>query len=198
MSERKVLNKYFPPDFDPSKLDTSRGEPRTGSAHVVRLMAPFSMRCLTCSEWIPKGKKFNARKERAKGEHYLGIQIHRFYIRCPMCSCDITFKTDPEKTDYTCESGAQRNFEMVRDERLLEAEIQKEKEAEEARNPISKLESRTLNSKREMEILENLDELRTKSAAYERGGSLQAIEHIILSKVPDYYNRIACKGKAST
>jgi hypothetical protein len=189
MSERKVLNKYFPPDFDPSKLDIKREKepteikPPGGGTHVVRLMAPFSMRCLTCSEWIPRGKKFNARKERAQGEHYLGIQIFRFYIRCPMCSCDITFKTDPEKTDYVCESGAQRNFEIIRDERLLEAELQKEKEAEEARNPIAKLESRTLNSKREMEILENLDELRSKSAAYERGGARQAIERIMLNKV---------------
>jgi hypothetical protein len=48
--------------------------------HVVRLMSPFSMRCLTCSEYIPKGKKFNARKEKSKGEHYLGIQASFFYI----------------------------------------------------------------------------------------------------------------------
>ncbi len=127
MSERKVLNKYFPPDFDPSKLSSHKDDHRISNPHVVRLMAPFSMRCLTCSEWIPKGKKFNARKERAKGEHYIGIQIHRFYIRCPMCSSDITFKTDPEKTDYVCESGAQRNFEILRDERIIEAELQKEK-----------------------------------------------------------------------
>lgn len=194
MSERKVLNKYFPPDFDPSKLDIKRKEKEEpsvlsagGGSTVVRLMAPFSMRCLTCSEWIPRGKKFNARKEKAQGEHYLGIQIHRFYIRCPMCSSDITFKTDPEKTDYVCESGAQRNFEMVRDERLLEAELQKEKELEEERNPIAKLESRTLNSKREMEILETLDELRSKSAAYERGGARQAIERIMLIKVCRIY-----------
>ena len=41
MSERKVLNKYFPPDFDP-ELITRRKHPKN-SQQVVRLMAPFSM-----------------------------------------------------------------------------------------------------------------------------------------------------------
>lgn len=39
-----------------------------------------------------KGRKFNARKETAIGETYLGIQIYRFYIRCPKCLSEITFK----------------------------------------------------------------------------------------------------------
>ena len=72
MSERKVLNKYFPPDFDPSKIPRRRlGKERQ---HKVRLMAPFSMQCNTCGDYIYKGKKFNARKERVDGENYLGIQ----------------------------------------------------------------------------------------------------------------------------
>jgi hypothetical protein len=49
--------------------------------HKVRLMAPFSMRCESCGEYIYKGKKFNARKETVEGERYLSIQIFRFYIR---------------------------------------------------------------------------------------------------------------------
>lgn len=36
-----VLNKYFPPDFDPS-LIPRRKQPKN-SQQVVRLMAPFSM-----------------------------------------------------------------------------------------------------------------------------------------------------------
>jgi hypothetical protein len=68
--------------------------------YKVRLMTPFSMRCTTCLEYIYKGKKFNARKERVDGERYLGIQIFRFYIRCPRCAAEITFKTDPKNSDY--------------------------------------------------------------------------------------------------
>ncbi|KAG9102831.1 protein CWC16, partial [Ceratobasidium sp. 370] len=57
MAERKVLNKYYPPDFDPSKIPRRSGP--KNSQQVVRLMAPFSI----CGEFIYKGKKFNARKE---------------------------------------------------------------------------------------------------------------------------------------
>ena len=46
-----------------------------------------------------------------------------------------------------------------------------------------------------MEIQENLDELRKKSAAYERGGSLQAIEKILLQKVLLHILSLAIIGK---
>lgn len=38
-------------------------------------MAPFSMRCNACGEYIYKGKKFNARKETVLGEDYMGIKV---------------------------------------------------------------------------------------------------------------------------
>lgn len=52
MSERKVLNKYFPPDFDPSKIP--RLKLAKDRQYVVRLMAPCNMKCTTCSEYIYK------------------------------------------------------------------------------------------------------------------------------------------------
>lgn len=71
MSERKVLNvsppsllfasssegfsltsqKYYPPDFDPSKLKRRKGLNKDKQM-VIRLMAPFSMRCNRCAEYI--------------------------------------------------------------------------------------------------------------------------------------------------
>ncbi|XP_037551509.1 splicing factor YJU2 [Nematolebias whitei] len=158
MSERKVLNKYYPPDFDPSKIPKLK-LPKDRQ-YVVRLMAPFNMRCKTCGEYIYKGKKFNARKETVQNEHYMGLPIFRFYIKCTRCLAEITFKTDPENTDYAIEHGATRNFQA---EKLLEEEekrIQQEREDEELNNPMKVLENRTKDSKMEMEVLENLQELK--------------------------------------
>ncbi|XP_034530580.1 splicing factor YJU2 [Notolabrus celidotus] len=158
MSERKVLNKYYPPDFDPSKIPKLK-LPKDRQ-YVVRLMAPFNMRCKTCGEYIYKGKKFNARKETVQNELYMGLPIFRFYIKCTRCLAEITFKTDPENTDYAMEHGATRNFQA---EKLIEEEekrIQLEREEEELNNPMKVLENRTKDSKMEMEVLENLQELK--------------------------------------
>ncbi|XP_034775593.2 splicing factor YJU2-like isoform X1 [Acipenser ruthenus] len=158
MSERKVLNKYYPPDFDPSKIPKLK-LPKDRQ-YVVRLMAPFNMRCKTCGEYIYKGKKFNARKETVQTELYMGLPIFRFYIKCTRCLAEITFKTDPENTDYAMEHGATRNFQA---EKLIEEEekkLQREREEEELNNPMKVLENRTKDSKLEMEVLENLQELK--------------------------------------
>ncbi|KAF9122830.1 hypothetical protein BGW39_009473 [Mortierella sp. 14UC] len=168
MAERKVLNKYFPPDFDPA-LIPRRKQPKD-LQHKVRLMTPFSMRCNTCGEYIYKGKKFNARKETTE-ETYHNIKIFRFYIRCNRCAAEITFKTDPANADYVAEQGAQRNFEPWRGDDSAGAE----REEEEENNPMKALENRTQDSKREMEIMDALDEIRTRNALNERVDAADAV-----------------------
>ncbi|EGO21714.1 hypothetical protein SERLADRAFT_474483 [Serpula lacrymans var. lacrymans S7.9] len=175
MSERKVLNKYFPPDFDPS-LIPRRKQPKN-SQQVVRLMAPFSMRCNTCGEYVYKGKKFNARKETVEGEDYYGIKIFRFYIKCTLCSAEITFKTDPKNTDYAAEHGASRNFEPWRDEKEVEEVDRLARLEEEENNPMKALENRTVDSKREMDILDALQDIRARNARNERVG--QSVDLVV-------------------
>eukprot|EP00092_Neocalanus_flemingeri_P032218 GFUD01035018.1.p1 GENE.GFUD01035018.1~~GFUD01035018.1.p1 ORF type:complete len:327 (-),score=124.50 GFUD01035018.1:158-1138(-) len=158
MSERKVLNKYYPPDFDPSKIPKSKE--KRNATFAIRLMAPCNMRCTTCGEYIYKGRKFNARKEDVDDMNYLGLRIYRFYIKCTACVSEICFRTDPETTDYVLEAGATRNFEA-----LKKAEDQADREAEARReelenNPMKLLEERTFASKNEMEVAESLEELR--------------------------------------
>ncbi|XP_046671925.1 splicing factor YJU2-like [Homalodisca vitripennis] len=158
MSERKVLNKYYPPDFDPSKIP--RMKLPKNRQYTVRLMAPFNMRCKTCGEYIYKGKKFNARKEDVEGEDYFGIRIYRFYIKCTRCLQEISFKTDPKNTDYEIEAGATRNFMALK---LAEEQAQREEDErkeEEANNPMKLLENRTQQSKQELELLESLEDLK--------------------------------------
>lgn len=157
MSERKVLNKYYPPDYDPALIPKLRLA--KDRQYVIRVMAPFHMRCKTCGNYIYKGTKFNARKETVQNDDYIGLRIFRFYIKCTKCVAEITFKTDPENMDYSIEHGATRNFEA---EKLLEQQEKKLKlqQEEDESNPMKMLEMRTRDSKREMELMENLEELR--------------------------------------
>ncbi|PWN26822.1 DUF572-domain-containing protein [Jaminaea rosea] len=199
MAERKVLSKYYPPDFDPSKI--KRVKRPQGGQIVVRLMAPFSMRCNSCGEYIYKGRKFNARKETVQGQDYYGIRIFRFYIKCTRCSAEITFKTDPRNTDYVAEHGASRNYEpwkegkeqdeadgqayddddddplahFAEEERLRELEAQGKsredaaaKMVEEGADPMALLEARQRESKREMEMEDNLRDIRSRNAKMDR------------------------------
>ena len=175
MSERKVLTKYYPPDFDPSKIARTRvPKPAGPILQTVRLMAPFSMKCTTCGEYIYKGRKFNARKE-TTDEKYFSIAIYRFYIRCTRCSGEITFKTDPKNMDYECEKGAKRNFEVWRNKEGDGKEKESEEERlerlereEEERGAMEELEAKVVDAKREMEIADALDEIRTRNARNER------------------------------
>ncbi|KAG5368054.1 Pre-mRNA-splicing factor cwf16 [Yarrowia sp. C11] len=122
MSDRKGINKYYPPDFDPSKLERrvkKVSDSKSATMPTVRLMLPFSMRCTACGEYIYKSKKFNARKQ-VTDEVYLDLKIIRFFIRCPRCSGEIRFKTDPKNSDYQTEYGAVRNYDPTRDEKKAE------------------------------------------------------------------------------
>ncbi|XP_014556660.1 hypothetical protein COCVIDRAFT_99330 [Bipolaris victoriae FI3] len=176
MSERKVLTKYYPPDFDPSKITRQRGPKNAGpKLMTVRLMAPFSMKCTHCGEFIYKGRKFNARKETTDQKYY-NIAIFRFYIRCTRCSGEITFKTDPKNMDYECERGAKRNFEPWREAKLNE-ETEEERldrlEKEEAeRDAMKELETKVVDAKTEMAIADALDEIRSRNARLEKAESL--------------------------
>ena len=86
-----------------------------------------------------------------------------------LCSAEITFKTDPQFTDYKAEHGASRNFEPWRDEKA-EEEDRLAKLEEEENNPMKALENKTIDSKREMDILDALQDIRARNARNERVG----------------------------
>jgi hypothetical protein len=160
MGERKVLNRYFPPDFDPLLVPKRKFDPY--KQVEVRMMIPFSLQCIKCGEYMYRGKKFNSRKEDVIGDDYLGIKKYRFYIKCCVCNNEIAFKTDPKNQDYVCESGATRNFESWRQQDEAEEKFADENKEKSAANAMSALESKTLDSKIEMDILDALDEIKVR------------------------------------
>ncbi|KAI8102508.1 hypothetical protein M9435_006108 [Picochlorum sp. BPE23] len=161
MAERKVLNKYFPPDFDPSKVPKAKTI-RSGDKQMkVRMMLPMSVRCNTCGNFMYKGTKFNTRMENVKGEDYLGIRLYRFYYKCTNCSAEFCMKTDPKSTDYIVEAGATRNYEAWRDKEEAAERVKAKREEEEKGDAMKALENRTLDSKREMDIMTALDEMKS-------------------------------------
>ncbi|KFA47065.1 hypothetical protein S40293_04634 [Stachybotrys chartarum IBT 40293] len=179
MSERKVLQKYYPADFDPREITRRKGPKQTGPRiQTVRLMAPFSMKCTTCGEFIYKGRKFNARKETPTDEKYLNIQIFRFHIRCTRCSAEITFRTDPKSNDYAVVKGAVRNLEpwrnRVAEEESVEDRLNRlereeaEAAGEEEKNAMADLEAKNADARREMAAADALDEIRQRNARIHR------------------------------
>lgn len=165
MGERKVLNRYVPADFDPKIIPKFKRD--KNKAVEVRTMLPFSIRCETCGEYMGRGKKFNSRKEYCQGEDYMGIRRWRFLIKCCVCSAEISFKTDPQSTDYVCEYGATRNFELWKENDAAKEEEERAREEDEA-DAMKSLENRTMDSKMEMDVLDALDEIKAMNQRYER------------------------------
>jgi hypothetical protein len=106
------------------------------------------------------GTKFNMKVEAVKEEDYLGIKIYRFYFKCTRCYGEITFKTDPKNHDYVSEWGASRNHEQWKDMVNAEEEYKEVKQTEMKEDAMKSLEHRTYDSKREMDILESLDQVK--------------------------------------
>eukprot|EP01103_Thecamoeba_quadrilineata_P013995 TRINITY_DN4037_c0_g1_i1.p1 TRINITY_DN4037_c0_g1~~TRINITY_DN4037_c0_g1_i1.p1 ORF type:complete len:282 (-),score=62.37 TRINITY_DN4037_c0_g1_i1:66-890(-) len=175
MGERKVINKYYPPDFDPSKIPKKK-KPKNDQIKV-RMMLPMSICCNTCGEYLYKGKKFNSRKETVIGEEYLGVKIFRFYVKCTRCSSELTIKTDPKNSDYVCEMGASRNFEPWRENQKIIDEAKQQRKKEEEGDAMKALENRTVDSKKEMDILDALDELRSMKARHSKVDTNQLLQN---------------------
>ena len=177
MGERKVLNKYFPPDFDPRAVPRFR---RKKDAKIeIRMMLPFSVCCGTCGHFMYQGKKFNSVKEYCEGEDYLNIKRWRLYFKCEVCKATFTIKTDPKNADYEMEAGATRNFQLWKaKEREQEEDRTTKEELEESGDAMTKLENRTIESRLEMDSLDALDELRLLSKRNERLSHRQVLDKL--------------------
>jgi hypothetical protein len=164
MADQKVMNRYYPPDFDPSKLlpvKAIRPKRTAGARQMsIRMMMPFTMRCSSCGEYMYIATKFNSRCEKVQGTTALGLNAYRFFGSCKHCKAEFSFRTDPEHSDYVLESGGARTYEAFKDADYAEAEVARAKAQEEGNSESVALESKIYDTAEEMRRIEELGELK--------------------------------------
>lgn len=120
MADRRAVNKYYPPDWDPSKgsINTyKKAHPLRDRARlidkgilVVRFEMPFSVWCSECDNLIGAGVRFNA--EKSKVGSYYTTPVYQFIMKCHLCGNRLELHTDPAKFDYIVKKGARRQARM--------------------------------------------------------------------------------------
>ncbi|KAJ3332962.1 hypothetical protein HDU76_012459 [Blyttiomyces sp. JEL0837] len=119
MAERKAQNKYYPPDWDPSKGSINKyvgQHPLRDRARkldkgilIIRFEMPYSIWCEGCNNHIGKGVRYNAEKKKA-GMYY-STPIWNFRMKCHLCDSYIEIETDPKNAEYVIKSGARQRVE---------------------------------------------------------------------------------------
>ncbi|KYR02360.1 hypothetical protein DLAC_11467 [Tieghemostelium lacteum] len=118
MAERKSVNKYYPPDWDPSKgtINQYRNSHPYGDRAkkwysegilVVRFEMPWNVNCTTCQNHIGKGVRYNAEKKKSTKMYFSSAIIH-FTMKCHLCGGTIEIETDPKNRDFKIISGIKR------------------------------------------------------------------------------------------
>ena len=116
MGERKGVNKWYPPDYDPNKGGLNKWQgthalrERARKIHlgilIIRFEMPYNVWCEGCGLHVGMGVRFNAEKKKI-GMYYT-TPVYQFRMKCTMCDNHYEIKTDPANLDYVCVSGARR------------------------------------------------------------------------------------------
>lgn len=142
MGERKGVNKYYPPDFNPEKHGSlnryhnshplrERARKLSQGILIIRFEMPYNIWCDGCKNHIGMGVRYNAEKK--KVGNYYTTPIYRFRMKCHLCVNYIEMQTDPANCDYVIVSGAQRKeerWDMADNEQVLTTEHEKKQKLE--------------------------------------------------------------------
>ncbi|KAJ1983918.1 Protein saf4 [Dimargaris verticillata] len=119
MAERKAVNKYYPPDWDPSKGTVNqlsgqhplrdRARKLAEGILVVRFELPFPIWCQGCNRHIARGVRFNAEKQTVGQYH--STPILSFRMKCHLCDNRFVIQTDPQNAEYVVTKGARCKIE---------------------------------------------------------------------------------------
>ncbi|XP_041357617.1 coiled-coil domain-containing protein 130 homolog [Gigantopelta aegis] len=115
-AERKAVNKYYPPDWTPSKGSINQyvgQHPLRDRARklgqgilVIRFELPYNIWCGGCNSHVGMGVRYNAEKK--KVGNYYSTPIYKFRMKCHLCPNYFEIQTDPQNHDYVILSGARR------------------------------------------------------------------------------------------
>ncbi|XP_076977753.1 putative splicing factor YJU2B [Tamandua tetradactyla] len=142
MGERKGVNKYYPPDFNPEKHGSlnryhnshplrERARKLSQGILIIRFEMPYNIWCDGCKNHIGMGVRYNAEKK--KVGNYYTTPIYRFRMKCHLCVNYIEMQTDPASCDYVIVSGAQRKeerWDLADNEQVLTTEHEKKQKLE--------------------------------------------------------------------
>lgn len=116
MGERKGVNKWYPPDYDPSKGGLNKWQgthalrERAKKIHmgiiIIRFEMPYNIWCEGCGKHIGMGVRYNSEKKKV-GMYYT-TPVYQFRMKCHLCDNHFEIKTDPANLDYVIVSGARR------------------------------------------------------------------------------------------
>ncbi|EGC38231.1 hypothetical protein DICPUDRAFT_149116 [Dictyostelium purpureum] len=169
MAERRATNKYYPPDWDPSKgsINTYRGQHHlrdrakklaTEGILVIRFEMPYSVVCLGCQNYIGVGVRYNAEKKTVG--KYFSTNILSFKMKCHLCDQYFVIETDPKNTDYKIISGLRkREIEHNDNENLIQL-ISEEESKKLNEDVLYKLEYRKNDQEKNKERASQLDQLK--------------------------------------
>ncbi|MBN3278399.1 CC130 protein, partial [Polyodon spathula] len=176
MGERKGVNKYYPPDFDPAKHGSLNGYRKSHPLRerarklsqgilIIRFEMPYNIWCDGCKNHIGMGVRYNAEKK--KVGNYYTTPIYRFRMKCHLCVNYIEMQTDPASCDYVIVSGARRKeerWDMKDNEQILTTEHSEKEKLE--TDPMFKLEHGSQDRGKLQRALPSLSHIQEKQEAW--------------------------------
>ncbi|PVU94769.1 hypothetical protein BB561_002270 [Smittium simulii] len=173
MAERKAQNKYYPPDWEPSKGSINKyvGQhplrDRARKLHegilIIRFEMPFNIWCNGCI-------RFNAQKK--KIGNYFSTPILSFKMKCCFCSSWFEIHTDPKNQKYIVVSGAYKKNEEYSDD---------------SDNPLSKKELEKINKRKMTDNIFKLEKkLEDKKRAAEQAKRIMEMQIISSKRYENY------------
>ncbi|XP_078501912.1 putative splicing factor YJU2B [Lissotriton helveticus] len=185
MGERKGVNKYYPPDFDPAKHGSlnryknshplrERARKLSQGILIIRFEMPYNIWCDGCKNHIGMGVRYNAEKK--KVGNYYTTPIYRFRMKCHLCVNHIEMQTDPANCDYVIVSGAQRKeerWDMKDNEQILTTEHDEKKKLE--TDPMYRLEHGTEDQQKLQKAIPTLANIQEAQSAWKDDFALNSL-----------------------